>query len=28
LRGADLLAYLARQIPKEEARKRIEVTVY
>src|SRR5439155_1688552 len=28
LRGADLLAYLARQIPKEEARRRIEVTVY
>ena len=28
LRGADLLAYLARQIPKEEARRRIEVTDY
>ena len=28
LRGADLLAYLARQIPKEEALKRIEVTVF
>ena len=28
LRGADLLAYLARQIPKEEARRRIEITVY
>jgi hypothetical protein len=28
LRGADLLAYLARQIPKEEALNRIEVKVY
>ena len=28
LRGADLLAYLARQIPKEEALKRIEVKFY
>ena len=28
LRGADLLAYLARQIPKEEALRRIEITVY
>jgi hypothetical protein len=28
LRGADLLAYLARQIPKEEALRRIEVKVY
>jgi hypothetical protein len=28
LRGSDLLAYLARQIPKEEALKRIEVKVY
>jgi hypothetical protein len=28
LRGADLLAYLARQIPKDEALNRIEVKVY
>jgi hypothetical protein len=28
LRGADLLAYLARQIPKEEALKRIEVKIF
>jgi hypothetical protein len=28
LRGSDLLAYLARQIPKEEALRRIQVNVY
>ena len=28
LRGSDLLAYLARQIPKEEALRRIEVKVF